>query len=111
MEGWLEVVARGKPRRYWVDSMNRLILSSCMRWALGAIVVCASARSGAANSYALLPATTVLTGPHASQQLLIESVAKERFTGDKTAATKFASSDPAIATVDEKGVVHPVNDG
>ena len=36
---------------------------------------------------------------------------KSQFTGDKTTAAKFASSDSAIATVDEKGVVHPVTDG
>lgn len=91
--------------------MSRVRLSSFIRWVLGAIVVCASARMEAASSYALIPAKTALMGPHASQQLLVESIAKERFTGDKNAAAKFTSSDPAIATVDEKGVVHPANDG
>jgi hypothetical protein len=78
---------------------------------IGAILGCAPRLAEAASSYALIPAKTALTGPHASQQLLVESIAKERFVGDRSSAAKFTSSHPAIATVDEKGVVHAANDG
>ena len=93
--------------------MKRYILSHGVRCCIvfAAIAMCTHARAESSASYKLIPEKTTLAGAHASQQLLVETVAKERFTGDKTAAAKFASSDPAIATVDEKGVVHPVKDG
>jgi hypothetical protein len=62
-------------------------------------------------SFELIPPKSTLAGPHASQQLLVESVANARFTGDKTTSAKFTSSNPAVATVDEKGIVQPVADG
>jgi Protein of unknown function (DUF1553)/Protein of unknown function (DUF1549)/Bacterial Ig-like domain (group 2) len=73
--------------------------------------MCSHAQAESSSSFKLIPEKTTLAGVHASQQLLVEKVGKERFTGDKTAVAKFASSDAAIATVDEKGVVHPVKDG
>ncbi len=75
-----------------------------------AVLVCASVQA-ANDSYSLIPAETTLAGPHARQQLLVESVAKQQLTGDKTAAAKFASSDTTIATVDESGIVRPVKNG
>jgi hypothetical protein len=91
--------------------MSRLSFSSCTQWALSAIIVCVSTRTDAATSYALIPATITLTGSHAGQQLLVESVADGLFTGDNSSEAKFTSSDPAIATVDENGVVQPAKDG
>jgi Protein of unknown function (DUF1553)/Protein of unknown function (DUF1549)/Bacterial Ig-like domain (group 2) len=76
-----------------------------------AIALCTCARAESSASYKLIPEKTTLAGAHASQQLLLETVAKERLTGDKTSAAKFTSSDSAIAAVDEKGVVHPAKDG
>src|SRR4051794_22551296 len=75
------------------------------------IAVCTLARAQSSAHYKLIPDKTALTGIHASQQLLFEAVAKERFTGDKTSAARFTSSDTAIATVDDKGIVHPIKDG
>jgi Protein of unknown function (DUF1549)/Protein of unknown function (DUF1553)/Bacterial Ig-like domain (group 2) len=93
--------------------MDHFGLFGCLRVcaAFGALVVCASARAADDSSYALIPAETTLMGPHARQQLLVESVAKQQLTGDRTAAAKFTSGDPAVATVDEGGVVHPVKNG
>ncbi len=58
-----------------------------------------------------LPPAVVLTGPNAAQRILI--VAKEggQIVGDRTAAARFASSDPAIAAVAKDGTVRAVADG
>ncbi len=69
-----------------------------------------SARGDQTN-HALLPATSTLSGPHAVQQLVVESVVDSVFTGDLTNKAEFSTSDPAVATVDEAGVVRPVSDG
>jgi len=76
-----------------------------------AVLQYAPARGGAPPAYALIPASSTLTGPHALQQLLFESVVDGRFTGDKTEHAEFSSSDPAVAKVDAEGTVLPVSDG
>jgi hypothetical protein len=77
-----------------------------------AIVLGSFTHSEAASpSYALIPAKTTLSGPHATQRLLVETVTDERITGDRTAEAKFSSSNTAVATVDESGTIHPVADG
>jgi hypothetical protein len=53
----------------------------------------------------------VLSGPHATQRLLVESIGNGQFVGDRTVGAKFTSSNPAVATVDGAGVVRPVSDG
>jgi hypothetical protein len=65
----------------------------------------------AETGFAVLPASSTLIGPHASQQLLVENLAKKHFTGDATPKAKFTTRNAAIATVDEQGIVHPVADG
>ncbi len=59
----------------------------------------------------LLPGESMLTGTHALQQLIVESVADDRFTGDRTEKSTFTTSDEHVATVDEAGIVHPVGNG
>src|SRR5690349_11261046 len=81
---------------------------------LGAIALfacCTVARAESAATLKLLPEKTTLAGAHASQQLLLERVAKEQFTGDATSKAKFTSSNTDVATVDDAGIVHPVGDG
>lgn len=78
---------------------------------LGATALSTAARADATTSISVIPSKTTLTDPNGVQQLLVESVANERFTGEKTAAAKFASSNPAVATVDESGIVRPESDG
>ena len=53
----------------------------------------------------------VLDGAHARQQLLVESMADNRMTGDRTADAKFDTSDAAVATVDDAGLISPVGNG
>ncbi len=59
----------------------------------------------------LLPADTALIGPESSQRLVVESASDGKFTGDVTAKASFASSNPAVATVDAAGMVRPAGDG
>lgn len=84
-------------------------VSRCV--AVVAILLTAPLRAEAEPAYALIPATSALTGPHSSQRLLVESVGDGRFSGDKTEQAEFSTSDPAVATVDEAGIVRPVGDG
>jgi hypothetical protein len=71
----------------------------------------AASASGEEVTLALLPAESALAGPHATQQLIVESVKDSRFVGEQTAPSKFTSSNEQVATVDESGVVHPVANG
>src|SRR5690242_4663660 len=57
------------------------------------------------------PAAVPLVGPHASQRLLVLDSEGGRATGDHTADAAFASSNPAVATVDGDGVVRAAGDG
>jgi len=88
-------------------------LRLCVRILLtaGAIISSGSASVWATESFAIIPPSSVLSGSHAKQRLIVENVSEGRFAGDKTGDAKFTSSNPAVATVDDGGVVHPVSDG
>lgn len=92
--------------------MKRLLLTrTALLAAVHFFVVHTPCVRAAESSLALLPPTTTLTGPHAQQQLLVEQVAADRYSGDQTETATFATSDANIATVDEHGVVRPVANG
>ena len=57
------------------------------------------------------PASVVLRGPDAVQQLAIESLASDNGSFDATAQTKFSSSAPDIAAVDATGLIEARSDG
>ena len=60
----------------------------------------------------LTPDSLVLTGPRASQRLLLLSTSPTQGSlADLTREASFESSDPAVARIDEAGVVHAVSDG
>src|SRR6266852_1685166 len=59
----------------------------------------------------VLPDAIVLTGPHATQRLIVLAESDGNLAGDRTGQAKFASSNPAVATIDETGLVRPVGDG
>jgi hypothetical protein len=59
----------------------------------------------------LAPSDVVLTGPHASQRLLALSKTVGKVDGDHTERAKFSSSNPAVAAVDDSGMVRAVGDG
>ncbi len=74
----------------------------------GLLFACTSAPAAETR---LLPAAVTLTGPHASQRLILVSETDGQVVADRTPDAKFASSQPAVASVDDRGVVRPVADG
>jgi hypothetical protein len=59
----------------------------------------------------ILPADVTLTGPNASQRLLVLAEENGQVVGDQTPQAKFTSSHPAVAAVDAAGVVRAAGDG
>src|SRR5262245_57257976 len=59
----------------------------------------------------LLPGAIALSGPNASQQVLLVMRDSGRIVGDFTTTAKFATSNAAVAVVDEHGEVRSVGDG
>jgi hypothetical protein len=71
----------------------------------------ASVASSARADAVVVPANTVLVGPGATQRLLVLQKDAGKIVGDRTGQAKFGSSNPAVATVDESGIVRAVGDG
>lgn len=61
----------------------------------------------------LLPTHISLNGPHASQKLIVEAKAgdKYKYVADLTAQATFTSSNPQVAKVENDGILKPVGDG
>ena len=64
-----------------------------------------------ASELKILPADVTLTGPHASQRLLVLAEEKGQVIGERTLQAKFTSAHPTIATVDASGIVRTAGDG
>src|SRR6516165_11403880 len=81
-------------------------------WGLLLTIVCfASVASSARAEAVVVPANTVLVGPGATQRLLVLQKDAGKIVGDQTRQAKLNSSNPAVATVDESGIVRAVGDG
>jgi hypothetical protein len=78
---------------------------------LAVLLVCGPWISFGAADFKVFPGEVMLTGPRASQQLLALAVANGKVIGDRTDKAKFTSSNPAIAAVDEAGIIKAVGDG
>jgi hypothetical protein len=78
---------------------------------LSAVVVFGFEPAAPAAGLQVFPAEVTLTGPHSRQQLILLAKEGGQFTGDLTGRAKFTTSNPAVATVDETGIVQPVGDG
>jgi hypothetical protein len=65
----------------------------------------------AAAELRLFPPDNLLTGPSASQRLIVLAEADGKLIGDVTGNARFNSSNPSVATVDETGVVRARGDG
>jgi hypothetical protein len=63
-----------------------------------------------AADLAILPGPVTLDGPESYQQLLTEA-AQDNHQEDWTRTAHWTSSNPAIAVVDQTGVIRPVSDG
>ena len=82
--------------------------------AVATILIAVAGQSSAADAPStlqLLPPQPTLTGPHATQRLVVEELRGGQAFGDLSAKAKLISANPEIATVDENGVVAPVSDG
>src|SRR6266478_6337537 len=64
-----------------------------------------------AGQLKLLPETVTLTGPQASQRLIVLAEEGGQYIGDRTGQATFASSNSAVASVNEAGFVKAVTDG
>lgn len=64
-----------------------------------------------ASPLAILPAQITLTGPKASQRLLVVAQQDGQCAGDLTAKATFTSSNPKVAAVSKDGIVRAVGDG
>jgi hypothetical protein len=64
-----------------------------------------------AEDLKVLPPDLVLTGPQASQRLIVVAEANGKFVGDRTAQAKLASSNPAVATIESPATVRATGDG
>ncbi len=74
-------------------------------------VVGISPRWGLASELKVLPAEVRLTGPQASQRLLVLAEENGKVVGDRTSLARFTSSDEAVVKIDARGVVQAVGDG
>src|SRR5271166_947574 len=66
---------------------------------------------GMAAGLRIEPSVVVLTGPEASQRLLILRSANGDVIGDWTSKARFESCDPTIARIDAAGTLRAVSDG
>ena len=87
-----------------------LVVFAALVWA-GAIALHAR-DADPAGSLTILPDRVVLRGQGSHQQLLVEALdPRGAAVGPRTSACTFSSSNPNVATVDDKGVVTAVADG
>ena len=78
---------------------------------LAVVVLLSIAPAALAGTPRVLPGDVTLTGPHASQRLLVVDTEKGEAVADLTPRARFASSDERVARVDGAGVVRSVGDG
>jgi hypothetical protein len=78
---------------------------------IAVIAGCLSASRSHGEQLQILPAESTLTGPHASQRLIVLAEEGRRFVGDLTSKATFASSNVSVASVNEAGIVKAVGDG
>src|SRR5690242_3422857 len=64
-----------------------------------------------AGELKIQPAKVTLTGPHASQRLLVIAEDNGQVIGEWTPQAKFTSANAAVATVDGSGIVRAAGDG
>jgi hypothetical protein len=71
----------------------------------------AIASAAPAADLRLYPPAVTLTGPLASQRLLVVEQAGDAATADRTAAAKFNSTDERVARVDSEGIIRAAGNG
>src|SRR2546423_390448 len=81
------------------------------RGLIALVLAASSAGSAAAADLRVYPADVSLTGPRASQQLLVADEADGRAVAERTAPAGFRSSARKVASVVGSGGVRPVGEG
>lgn len=61
--------------------------------------------------FAILPPKPILSGPHATEQLIVEKLRNGQASADLTGMARFTSLNPNIAAVSPAGLVTPMADG
>src|SRR4051794_39953760 len=84
--------------------------------ALFLVIVCGTmpATVGASDlpeSLEVLPARARLSGPEATQRLVVLGVLADGSRVDMTPRAQFESTQPGVLTVDGRATIHPVADG
>ena len=74
------------------------------------LLLCLCGALAAAPNLAILPASVDLAGPADSQQVLAEATVDDH-QEDWTRTARWTSSNPAIARVDQTGLITPAGDG
>jgi hypothetical protein len=96
-----------------IDGHDFLLSSSIMikHRIIIAIILAGLATSFVRADLKILPSEIVLTGPHATQRLIVLSEAAGRLIGDLSNQAQYLSSDAKVATVSKDGIVKAVGDG
>src|SRR5262245_14185669 len=76
-----------------------------------ALALLARGASAQAGTLRIVPGDVTLTGPHASQRLLVVDEAAGDVVADVTTKATFTSSAAAVAAVDKQGMVQAKADG
>ncbi len=80
-------------------------------WFVSVCLTIGYAGVSVAGEIAVYPAEIPLHGPHCRQQLIVVERDRQKAVGDRTAGAQFASSNSAVARVDESGTIEAVGDG
>lgn len=73
--------------------------------------LCLGYSSACAAELHIAPKDIVLSGPRASQRVLVFQTAEGKVEADVTADARFSSANPKVVAVDEQGMVRAVGDG
>jgi hypothetical protein len=125
LRGWSFLVQATSGLRHWLRyfaaprlcdfllSQRALTPVPLLRAAVAIVLLLPNSLSAAepGGEFKFLPPQPVITGPHATQQLVVEEMRGGQFAGDVTANAKFTSTHPQIAQVSAMGIVTPVGDG
>ena len=82
-----------------------------IRCAFCLVAFAVSAVNAESAALKVLPAEVTLTGPQATQRLLVLVEDAGKVTGDRTAAAVFASSNEKVVKVSGRGEIQAIGDG
>ncbi len=91
--------------------MRNIMRTDIVSWLVPCLGFALAPSIGFAAELKILPSNVTLTGPHASQHLLVLAEENGQIVGERTPQAKFSSARPAVATVDASGVVRAASDG